>query len=375
MKHSLKILLSLGLIFTALMFVACQKEELIMEKDATLVVNSPNPSEEIGNNLSFPVIWSDGFELELREPTSFGPQLEDEWWYVWGDEPLEPNDPVYSCRPDPNNPSFCEDKTLPGAGSKTYYRAYLQKRENNSWQAANWSPAEPMYIDLIDWGDNLESKDWSIRSNVRTELVLYENLTIPVLNYAMRHVSGWGKNEMHGLQTDLGDNPILAEGSIATMYSHNVRFTIQKLNVHRDSIPANSLSWIPNEGWTESDPNGQDIINAPIMNQAVYEAEEGHAYFSSEVNIKGKIIYGYTWKLPNLNEGIGYYRITYSFDDTGGVVDLNTFFDENSEIIIPVEGSPGGDKGGTAVIDINNNLTYMDIRIKQQGGGGGGGGH
>jgi hypothetical protein len=61
---------------------------------------------------------------------------------------------------------------------------------------------------------------------------------------------------------------------------------------------------------------------------------------------------------------------------------LNTFFDEFSEIIVPVEEiitsistSSGEDpRGGVAVIDIENNLTYMDIKIINSIGGGGGNG-
>jgi hypothetical protein len=92
-----------------------------------------------------------------------------------------------------------------------------------------------------------------------------------------------------------------------------------------------------------------------------------------------------------LNEGAGDYRITFSFDGTFeesscGAYDLNTFFVDDTEIIVPLEeeiaaaaaaeGDDGESPGGGAVgmLDTPNNLTYMDVRIHERGGGGGGGG-
>lgn len=379
MKTAKLILVSFGFILLALLFMQCQKEDLITNDDVNVELrkNQP-PVETAGNNLSFPVIWSDGYELDLREPPVFGPLLEGEWYYVWAEDPIDPNYPVYSCRPDVNDPSICENGLPPGDGSSTVYKAYLQKKEDNIWQAYNEPVTEPLNVDQIDWGDNLESVDWTIKSKVRTELVLFEKFEVPVLQYAMRHVYGWGTTEMHGLQTDLNDEIIYGPGDLATVYSHNSRMTIQKLNVHRDSIVEGSLTWIPKEGWTETDPGSGDLINDPIFNLAVYEGGDGPGYYSAEVNIKGKIIYGYTWDVRKLNDGTGFYRITYSFDESGGIAPLNTYFDESTEIIVPLEESykpdPSGTSGGVGKIDVPNNLTYMDIRIIPKSGGGGGGG-
>ena len=376
MKFTKLLLAGIGFIFATLLFVECQKEDLVTYDDAQYEMAVSQPTTA-GNNLSFPVIWSDGFEKVLREPPVAGePFLEGEWWYVWAEDPAEPTDPVYSCLPNINDPTKCQDGSTPGDGSSTVYIAYIQKDEFNVWQADNFSVTEPLKVDLIDWGDNLESIDWSIKSQVRTEIVLYENLSTPVIQYAMRQVSGWGTDEVHGLQTDQGGEPILGPGDQATVYSHNARLTIQKLNIDRDSIVPNSLTWVPNTGWTETDPNSDELINEPIFNMAVYEAGDGPGYYNAEINVKGKIMYGYTWNLKALNDGAGFYRITYSFDETGGVVPLNTYFDEFTEILIPIEekSDDGDPRGGEAMIDIANNLTYMDIRILDKIGGGNGGG-
>ena len=379
---------------------SCTKEEIIVEEmsiedllENVEVAASEEPTA--GNNLSFPVIWADGYEKTLREPPVEGEaSLAGEWWYVWGEDPIDPNYPIFSCKPNSIVPELCADASAPGDDLSNVYKAYIQKVASNVWQASNFPATEPLNVDLIDWGDNLESIDWGVRSMVRTEIVLYENLETPVVEYAMRHVDGWGEDEVHGLQTTLDDEIVYGPGTQATVYSHNARLTIQKLNVDRDSIPEGKLTWVPNTGWESVNPN-DTLINPPLVNMAVYEAEDGPGYYNAEINVKGKIIYGYTWNLRHMNEGIGTYRITFSLDKEGGPVPLNTFFNGSTQILVPVEedavakaditsahedsDEEGGEgsRGGTGIIDVANNLTYMDVRIIEghgQGGGGGGGG-
>jgi hypothetical protein len=142
------------------------------------------------------------------------------------------------------------------------------------------------------------------------------------------------------------------------------------------------------------DENGQQIslINAPILNQAAYEGGDGPGYFSAEINVKGRIIYGYTWNVRLLNDltqvppyetptPAGDYRITFSFDETCPAVELNTFFIAGTtKIIVPLEeelvaallalDTESTDAGGAiAELDPQNNLTYMDVRILERGGG------
>ncbi len=63
------------------------------------------------------------------------------------------------------------------------------------------------------------------------------------------------------------------------------------------------------------------------------------------------------------------------------LVALNTFFDANTKILLAEEedtveedGETEHDRGGIGVMDVANNLTYMDILItpKTKGGGKGG---
>lgn len=367
-----------------------------------------------GNNLSYPVIWSDGVPKTLPGSAGMIPETDGEWWYWWGTD--EDGTPL-SWAPDPDNLNYLDDGIdgeydeglVPGEGA---IRAYLQKDPDNLWQAgaADWynDLQQRVDVDWIDWGDNLESVDWYVTSKVRTEVVLYKEITEPMLEYGMRHVSGWGADEVHGLAVEVveveGEQveiPEVIEAFQPTVYSPWARMTIQKLHVDDLSeIGEDSLDWEPQLGWF--DVTDEDLVNdEPIYNMAVYEGGDGPGYYSAEINVKGKVIYGYTWNVKKLNEktehggeAAGYYRITFSLDDLsdpGEPALLNTFLDM-ADIIVPVEeellleDDDGGSTGGAEpMIDREHNLTYIDVLIldrihgggRSNGGGNGnpGGGH
>ena len=306
--------------------------------------------------------------------------LNGEWWYVWGEDPIDPQAPINSCKPAESNNTKCENGSFPGDGVSPVYKAFLQKDINNVWQAYNASvpDGETMIIDWIDWGDNLESLAWGINSKVRTELVLLKDLDESVTQFAMRHVDGWGTDEVHGIQTEMNNQPVLGEGTQATVYSPKIRFIVQKLNYTRESIPASRLSWDAEmKKWKETYPEYEDIINEPIFNQAAFEAGTGSGYFSAEINVKGKIMYGYTWDVNSINQGEGHYRLTYSFDEGDGVTG-RAFIDPTTQIVLPIEEETSSiegafavleepSDGGVAILVPAHNLTYMDILIGEPG--------
>lgn len=342
--------------------------------------------ETYGNNLSFPVIWSDGVAKTLRGAPGFE-QFDGFWWYWWGTD--ESGDPL-SAAPDPDDPNPYDDVMYPDDGianslgdplnvsPSLVKRVYLQQDSLNEWQAdsADWSDY-PVDVHWIDWGDNLESVNWYTKSMVRTEVVLTEDLEPAMNQYEMRHLYGWGADEMWGT-----DGTIIP-GAQATVYSHCARLTIQLLLVERDNPLLDQLVWTPGEGW--QNPDGYQLISPPIFNKPVWQGGDGPGYYSAEINVKGKVIYGYTWNVrklhdPALNQdGAGDYRITFSFDDQYFVPEaptpLNTFFTDGVTTLLlpdPIEGEGGG---GTPVLDCAKNLTYIDVRILSRGGGGGGGGN
>jgi len=386
----------------------------------------PGGDTTAGNNLSYPVIWAEGVAKVLPGTPGMVPVLNGDWWYQWGTNGIDPDVTPASCAPDsdeanltlnPDGLPFCDDGvedslTTPAGDPEAdnplpLAKVYLQKDADNVWQAASFIPEVPnieppelekVNVDLIDWGDNLESVDWYTRSQVRTEVVLFEDttpdigdvesyLTPPMLEYEMRHTSGWGIDEVHGLATDLAGVPLLGPGTRATVYSHCARLTIQKLLIDRDNTDLDYLVWVSGEGWTEPEfypgsevPFDMDLINPHIFNGSVHEGGDGPGYYSAEINVKGRIIYGYTWNVRKLNEGAGDYRITFSFDQTCDTASLNTYFvDGVTDILLPleteeevtIEAEPV-EGGATAILDTDLNLTYIDVRILERGGGGGG---
>src|SRR5690606_18164402 len=128
-------------------------------------------AESYGNNLSYPVIWSEGVPKVLRGTPAMVPLLGGTWWWWWGTD-LETGDPL-SCAPDPDDTTRCDDGVtgtatgvMPGSGA---IKVYLQKDEFNVWQAGNLNAGGLVIVDNIDWGDNLESSDWNLNSQVRIE--------------------------------------------------------------------------------------------------------------------------------------------------------------------------------------------------------------
>ncbi|HSO89124.1 MAG TPA: hypothetical protein VLQ91_21405 [Draconibacterium sp.] len=418
-------LLMAVLLAIAIVAVQCKDDEdFVQIPEMTLKKGKPVPATEVGNNLSYPVIWAEGFTKVLPGTPLMTPVTNGVWWYQWGTNGVDPNITPASCPPDPDadnielNPDglpLCDDG-IPGqvnldlvAGfppadnSLPLAKAFLQKDAKNIWQAGtlDW-PTEfvgvPLNVNWIDWGDNLESVDWYTRSQVRTEMVLFQDLAAAMLEYEMRHTSGWGIDEVHGLATGLEETPVplLGTGFKATVYSHCARLTIQKLLVKRDDERLSNLQWVPGEGWIEPGEYPYDLINPHIFNGSVHQGGDGPGYYSAEINVKGRIIYGYTWNVRTLNDDTpvppsniptpaGDYRITFSFDDNVVGVPLNTFFIEGTKIVVPLEevvaaevieaeaDDTGDEGGGTAVLDHAHNLTYIDVRILERGGGGGGG--
>lgn len=367
MKKTKIILASIGFIFMALVLIECQKDDSFMLDQPNSEISKADPTTE-PNNLSFPVIWSDGYELELREPPIDGQaySLKGQWSYVWSKDPTNPYDPIYCCKPNPFNSNLCEDGTHPGDGQSIVYKSYIQQVKDNVWQADNFKATSPVTVDLIDWSDNLETANWYIRSLLNIEVSLFEQLQEPLKEFTMSHLTGWGSGDMCGFQCTIDGKPVYGPGTMSTVYSHNARFTIQKINVDPSTIQPDEVIWVPGKGWRNgvTSTDAVKIFNEPIFNMPVYRSGDGPAYFNGEVNVEGKLTYGYLWNVQTLNSGEGYYRLTFSFDKNG-IVPLNTSFGKNTTVIDPMY-KPAPSVGGIPVIDVENNLTYIDIKLLEK---------
>jgi len=343
-------------------------------------------TETLGNNLSFPVIFSDGVTKTLRGEFGVMNFPPEDAWYVYGEGE------TCDSSADPGSELSCP-VPLPEDAV-----AVFPQQSVSEWQAESVVNTEPMAIHWIDWGDNLESVDWYTRSQVRIEHVLIQDLAEPMDEFEMVHLFGWGIDELWGTTGNV------LEGMQATIYSDFARLTIQQLLVDRDDPLLAYLEWDPvDHKFVEAEGyEGEPLISEPLLNKAVHEVGDGPGYYSAEINVKGKIIFGYTWNVRDFNAEPADYRITFSLDMThpDPVVSLKTFMtdpgtDEPITMIVPMseeesvesvvdlfdsgepfalESEDGTGGGGTAVIEHENNLTYMDVRILERSGGGGGGG-
>lgn len=323
-----------------------------------------------GNNLSFPVVFPET-QKALRGTPNIEPVLNGEWRYHWGED--EDGNPL-TCVPDPDNDSYCDNGVYGTVSSKPggNRRAYLQQDLNNVWQAETIIPGGRVTVDEIDIGDNLESmSNWYLNSMVRAEFVLLENLPKGAKNYEMLHVSGWGQDEMWGLSEPERGKPESLSSTQATIYSNCARFTMQKLLVPKDDSRLSHLFWVEpakSDEVVEGGWIGAGLVDSPIFTGAVRDGGDGPGYYSAEINVKGKVIYGYTWNVRDLNQGEGAYRLTFSLDESCSELmtsispeTTSIYYPEEEEEVTTSSESDDTFSGNKAVI--GDNYVYIDVSI------------
>lgn len=326
--------------------------------------------ETAGNNLAFPVLWSEAdYTLPLR-----GTMLETTVDGVLMD---------------------CSDETADATD-----KGAIQKDENNLWQAENIVSPGNM-VSNLDWGDNIEVKDWNVGNPVRIETALYADRTEdPMTGYLMCHVEGRGPGEIWGAQVEqamggMGGGATLIdyESTEALVYTAGARLTIQRID--EGATPtwdAAQHRWV-----------GQGVAD-PEFNGAVHEkTSDGPGSYGAEINVSGKVVFGFNWQTDGLFNGE--YRITFSLDGPTDTFPGTGTSLANAVIRQSVEetagddlairsssmagpgagggghgggmgggsgggmgggsgGGSGGEGGGnTAVMDGANNLSYIDVGL------------
>lgn len=260
--------------------------------------------ETLGNNLSVPLVFADGYGITGTRLAGTVPPEKD---YATGLRPLSTETPA-------SFPYF-DAATAYSKSSTLYY----PQGTPSTWQAAWLNGAfEPQHV-TIDWGDQLRSRTASANSTVRIEATLYQELTDPaafMTAYKMTSLYGTQRTEKFG-----ADGTTYAS-SRRTVFAMNARLKIEKL----------------------MGPGGEvDTSVPPIVDKAVYQGfgstDEGEGQdtqkFGIEVNGSGSAIYGYTWILRNsaipAGKAPGWWRVTFSLDDAATVgttsVPNNTFID------------------------------------------------
>ena len=155
------------------------------------------PTVETTNNLSFPAIAVDGFVINpLAAPSFTVPYT--------GDYPGLTTDEITA---------------LQATGPW-----YAQKVIGNTWQA-DWASQTAVDVDVVDWGDNIESVDAFVRRPYRLEVVLFDNtLAETMTGYTMAMLGNPSSpDEIQGTDTQL------YEGTSATVISSKPKLVIQAL--------------------------------------------------------------------------------------------------------------------------------------------------
>ena len=284
--------------------------------------------ETAGNNLAFPVLWSEeGYTLPLQgvmgEPTIDGA--------------LE----------------ACSTETIDATE-----QAAVQKDLGNTWQAENLVLSGSS-VSSLDWGDNIEVKDWNVGTPVRVETALYADRTDdPMTGYLMCHVSGKGTDEVWGAQVTTGtggmggggQSLITYDSTEALVYTAGARLTIQRID--EGATP----TWdAVQKRWVGSG------VTDPVFNGAVHEkTSDGPGSYGAEVNVSGKIVFGFNWQTAGLYNGE--YRITFSLDGPTDTFPGSGTSLANAEIRQSVEETAGDE------------LAIRSLAMAGPGMGGGGGG-
>ena len=264
-----------------------------------------------GNNLSFPLVFADGYGIA-------GAKISGTWPGIGPFATLPTFDYNTGLRPLSTETllvfPFFDSTTSVSLGGIVYY----PQATASTWQA-EWrsnSAGDPLEV-IVDWGDALLSKTYTASSMVRIETVLKQDATITGVTdtmtaFKMTLLSGSRTTELQG--TDM----TTYASATRNVFAINARLKIEKIS-------------------TDGSP---DIV---LFDKAVYEGfgtttEEGGGSdhgsgggmtaskaYAAELNVGGLLVYGYNFRLSSVTgvpQKSGQYRITFSLDPeatVGGV--------------------------------------------------------
>lgn len=367
-------------------------------------------SEETGNNLSYPAILIDGASI-LPSFTATNEGLGTTYSYgCEGTEMLATfSYPNISCVDDLASPTVyhtAAECTAEGAkcAGKSVDRIYWQKEADNLWSSQitgvpSTGGSAPVNVRYLDWGDSIEVINWDETDVLRVETQPFVDLgqdplpeAPPIIppatsqtqtGYQMYHVSGQGITEQWGARVaeDTGARglPYAYQSPYAIINAGTADLYLTKLfpvdadatgyecpavgggqpPVYPASYPF-QRTWVAGEGWSNS-------CNLPIVP------------YTLEQSVSGKYVHGYNWRMRDLTDPLatsdcgnatwqktGWWRLTYV--PNGGTSKM--LFTDNTvtsapaiPVAIPTEVET---TLYTPVVDVTNNLTYIDICIVEK---------
>lgn len=284
-------------------------------------------TETATNNLSFPVIAADGASIAVVVPAFTVPYT------------------------GPYTGLTAEEIAALAASGPWY----AQKTTGNTWSAQSEVAAATAAVVVygVDWGDNIESVNPAVGRPYRLETALFaDRRAAQMTGYTMAMLANPSSpDEVQGTNT------ITYPSDYATITSPKPGLRIQDI-----TGITGTLSWNAATNLWES---GTAIIPQTTI------------AFAPELNVAGKYIFGASqggWK----PRATGTYRITFYIpqDATTGsqimMATSTTLGNLVDGVWIPGVGGEEGDAGvATPILDVPNNLTYVDVQVIGKGGGGG----
>jgi hypothetical protein len=270
-----------------------------------LAQGKPSPTVELGNNVSVPVIFSEGYNIVGGDVSSVGSgfrsaPLVDNFDSLTTYTPrywLGVTDPVTGA---------CLDL----AGSPLLSNWFYDQKTEATWQA-EWVDAtsdatsmSDVDVTRLDWGDSLLSKAWTVRSKLRIEVRLYRDNDRRLIGYGMNHVYGSGITEVWGAAdaspVGAGDGPYHGPHYVTpaetTIYSNCARLSLYRIDALGGAVVSDEL--LDGDGMAVADKYGSD----------------GPSGFGAEVNVGGFVLYGYTLDAKAMRLPVGFYRVVFSLD-------------------------------------------------------------
>lgn len=304
------------------------ESELSSEMSATPHGPPVPVTEGFGNNLSFPVVFADGYGITGAEI---------------GDDPSPWLNTGTGIRPAetenvPEFPFFDSTSAIV-KNSVTYY----PQKTRSTWQAEWRNGADEEQEVIADWGDNLRSQSFTTNSVVRVEMTLVQDTSTSdasdtMTAYVMSSLEGSRRDEV------VGTDAVEYESNVRTVYTVTARIQAQKL--------------VQQGGAVDDSVEGIDLAVADAFGL------DGPGGFGAEVNVSGKLIYGYVWQIRNLglstDEKAGWWRLTFSLDPTSSVGG------ETVQRNVRITELDAGETGSTATLANDGRSTSIEILINQR---------
>lgn len=292
-------------------------------KSGSVSVRVAGEVTTVGNNLSYPVIFAEGIGVTgLVVATDPG------------------------VRPTAAEGIVVDALPFFYAGNvKDYQDTYYLQQTANTWRA-EWVDGSQGGIQQAEvaWGDNLTGVEFNTHQNIRIEVVLNAINGPQLSGFNMTALYGEGETEMQGTDGTTGL-------FMPTIYSVMPRIIIEKLD----------------------DTTREPVLK--VFEGTVYGGfgSEGPGAFNAEVNVGGKMVYGYNLRIQNLTfpadlHKYGWWRVTFQLDDNGQVGGAPVT--RNTELTRLLTGEA---RRFPPQIDPAINRTWVDFSVKSASGGGGGG--